>query len=114
MKLILTLTAALVVASPVFAQGNSMGNMGGMSGMQGMNGGSMAMAAGEGVVKAVDPSAGTVTIDHGPIAAFKAPAGTSVYKATSHLLQGVSVEEKVTFQLMQMGGSTTLTAIHAR
>ncbi len=112
MKLVLAVAAALAVASPVLAQG---GDSGSMSSMQGMGSGSMVMAAGEGVVKAVDPAAATVTIDHGPIPAFKAAAGASVYKATPpSLLRGVSVGQTVTFQLMQMGDSTTLTAIHAK
>lgn len=85
--------------------------MQGMS-MQGMDQGAMVMADGEGVVKAVDPNAGSVTIQHGPIAALKWPAMTMTFKASNPaLLQNVSAGQSVRFKLMQMGGEVTLTAI---
>ena len=72
MKLILAAAVALAVATPALAQ--SGGDMNNMSGMTGTDQSSMTMADGAGVVKAVDPQAGTVTIQHGPIAALKWPA----------------------------------------
>lgn len=122
MKLLLAATVAVALASPAFAQSNGsmqgmsgMSNMQGMQGMQGMDHGSMVMAEGEGTVKSLDPKAGTVTIRHGPIAALKWPAMTMTFKASNPaLLQGVSVGDSVKFQLMQMGGAITLTAIQAK
>lgn len=113
MKLLLAATVAVALASPAFAQSN--GSMQGMQGMQGMDHGSMVMAEGEGTVKSLDPKAGTVTIQHGPIAALNWPAMTMTFKASNPaLLQGVSVGESVKFQLMQMGGAITLMAIQAK
>ena len=125
MKLLLAAAAVMIVASPALAQGgNTMGGMSGMqgmsgtqgmSGMQGMGQGSMMMARGDGVITAVDPKAGTVTIRHGAIAALKLPTGTDTYKASApSVLQGVTAGENVAFQLMQLGGSITVTAIHPK
>jgi Cu(I)/Ag(I) efflux system protein CusF len=72
MKLMLVAMATVALASSAFAQaGDNMQGMSGMSNIQGMDHGSMVMADGEGVVKAIDPKAGTATIQHGPIAALK-------------------------------------------
>jgi Cu(I)/Ag(I) efflux system protein CusF len=116
MKLLLTAAMALVVAAPAFAQpAGGMNNMPGMAGAQGADHSSMTMAAGTGVVTAVDAKAGTVTIHHGPIAKLSWPAMTMAFKASpSTLMQGVKVGQSVTFTLMQIGGATTLTAIQAK
>ena len=98
---------AITVAGPALAQGG-----GDMKGMAGMTRSSMTTADGQGVVKAIDAKAGTVTIQHGPIAALKWPAMTMAFKADPpSLLGSVSVGQTVFFQLMQMGGSTTVTSI---
>src|SRR3546814_16597216 len=47
--------------------------------------GSAKMAKGAGTVTAVDKSAGTITLDHGPIAEADWPAMTMAYKATPEL-----------------------------
>jgi Cu(I)/Ag(I) efflux system protein CusF len=113
MKLMLVATVAVAFAVPAFAQ--STGNMQDMSRTPDMDQGSMVMAVGEGTVKAVDPNAGAVTIQHGPVAALKWPAMTMTFKASNpELLQGVSIGEAVKFQLMQMGGAITLTAIQPK
>ena len=116
MKLILTATLALAVAAPAFAQpAADMKAMPGMSGAQGADHSSMTMADGAGVVTAVDAKAGTVTIHHGPIAKLSWPAMTMAFKASPPtLLQGLKAGQSVTFTLMQMGGSTTLTAIQPK
>ena len=75
----------------------------------------MTMADGEGVVKAVDAKAGTVTLQHGPIPALKWPAMTMPFKATPpSILRTVKVGQAVRFKLMQMNGATTLTAIQPK
>jgi Cu(I)/Ag(I) efflux system protein CusF len=90
-----------------------MQNMPGMSSPQGQ--GSMVMADGEGVVTAIDAKAGAVTLHHGPIAALGWPAMTMPFKAAPpSILNGIKVGQKVTFKLMQMGGSSTVTAIQPR
>jgi Cu(I)/Ag(I) efflux system protein CusF len=110
MKPMLVAMAAAAVASPAFAQAG--GGMQAMSGMQGMDQGAMIMADGEGTVKALDLQAGTVTIQHGAIAALKWPAMTMTFKAANPgLLRGVRVGQTARFRLMQMGGAISLTAI---
>lgn len=75
----------------------------------------MVMADGEGVVKAVDAKAGTVTIQHAPIAALKWPAMTMPFKATPpSILQTVKSGQVVRFKLMQMSGATTVTEIQPK
>jgi Cu(I)/Ag(I) efflux system protein CusF len=116
MKLVLTAAVALALAAPAFAQpAGSMNNMPGMAGAQGADHSSMTMANGAGVVTALDAKAGTVTIHHGPISKLSWPAMTMTFTASPPaLLQGVKVGQSVTFTLMQMGGSTTLTAIQPK
>lgn len=113
MKLLFAAALALSLAAPAFAQpASDMKNMPGMSGAQGSDHSSMTMADGAGVVTAVDGKAGTVTIHHGPIPKLSWPAMTMAFKASPPtLLQGVKAGQSVTFTLMQMDGSTTLTAI---
>jgi len=110
MKFLLTVALALAVAAPAFAE-----PAGAMSNTNGVDRSGMTTAEGLGVVKAVDAKAGTVTIQHGPIAALKWPAMTMAFKANPRsLLQGVSVGQSVKFTLMQMGGATQLTAIQPK
>lgn len=57
-------------------------------------------AQGVGVIKAVDPQAGTVVIAHEPIKAFDWPSMTMKFKvADPALLKGVAVGNKVNFTL---------------
>lgn len=115
MKLFLAAVVALALAAPAFA--DPAGNMANMPGMSAAQGGdhSMTMADGAGVVKAVDPRKGTVTIQHGPIAALSWPAMTMAFKASSpSLLKGVGVGESVKFQLMKTAAGIQLTAIQPK
>src|SRR3546814_4017790 len=61
--------------------------------------GSAKMAKGAGTVTAVDKSAGTITLDHGPIAEADWPAMTMAFKAKPDLLDSVKVGDKVAFDL---------------
>lgn len=54
-------------------------------------------AQGTGVIKKLDAKAGSVTLQHGPIAALKWPAMTMAFKADPGLLKGFKVGQKVTF-----------------
>ena len=91
---------------------------GAMSGMDNMSGdmGNMAMPAaktakGTGTVKAIDKAAGTITLDHGPIAEANWPAMTMAFKAAPGLLGSVEVGDKVAFDLALKDGSGEVTAI---
>lgn len=91
---------------------------GAMSGMDNMSGdmGNMAMPAaktakGTATVKAIDKAAGTITLDHGPIAEANWPAMTMAFKAAPGLLDSVAVGDKVAFDLALKDGSGEVTAI---
>lgn len=69
-------------------------------------------ASGSGEVEAVDPGAGTVTINHGPIEALKWPAMTMTFAASGEDLSAIKPGDKVTFELRQTGAmEATVTAI---
>lgn len=91
---------------------------GGMAGMGNMSGdiGNMTMpmaktAHGTGTVKAIDKAAGTITLDHGPIAEANWPAMTMAFKAAPDLLDSVAVADKVAFDLKLEGNAGEVTAI---
>lgn len=68
-------------------------------------------ASGTGTVTAIDKAGGTITLDHGPIAAANWPAMTMAFKASPTLLDSVAVGDEVTFDLKLEGGSGEVTAI---
>ena len=69
------------------------------------------MAKGTGTVTAIDATAGTVTIAHGPIPEANWPAMTMAFKAAPMLAQSVKVGEKVAFDLKLENGGGEVTAI---
>lgn len=70
------------------------------------------MARGAGTVTAIDKAAGTITLDHGPIADANWPAMEMAFKASpATLLDTVKVGDKVTFELKMAGGTGEVTAI---
>lgn len=101
MKIILATAAVLAISGPALAQAqHDMGAMQGMGPMPGMDHGAMAAGAqGVGVVKKLDPLGGSVTLQHGPIAALKWPAMTMAFKVDPSLLKTVKVGQKVNFTI---------------
>lgn len=72
-------------------------------------------AEGKGVVTAIDLKTGSITIKHEPIASLKWPAMTMTFKAESAaLLDGITVGEKVDFELTSHLGKPIITAIRPR
>ena len=66
-----------------------------------------------GVIKAIDVKAGTLTLQHGPIPGVGWPAMTMTFKAASaSLLTGLKVGETVAFDCVVSGGSAVVTAAH--
>ena len=73
------------------------------------------MGKGTGTVTAIDKTAGTITLDHGPIDAVKWPAMTMEFKAApATLLDTVKVGDKVSFEMKVTDGTGEVTAIQAR
>jgi Cu(I)/Ag(I) efflux system protein CusF len=72
-------------------------------------------AKGTGVVTAVDKTAGTITLDHGPIPKAGWPAMTMAFKASpASLLDQVKVGDHVAFDLRLKDGSGEVTAVSKR
>lgn len=104
MKTTLALLGAVLLglAAPAFAQPPS--------GMHGMP--MHESAQGTGVIRAIDPAKGTVTIQHQAIASIHWPAMTMTFTADPpSLLRSVKVGEKVNFILHPNGMHSTVTAI---
>ena len=76
-----------------------------------MDMGAATTAKGAGVVTAIDKTAGTITLDHGPIAEAKWPAMTMAFKTAPDLVQSVKPGDKVAFDLTLKDGSGEITAI---
>ncbi|EQB11712.1 copper-binding protein [Sphingobium lactosutens] len=86
--------------------------MGGNGSAMPMDGEHMAgMASGTGVITAVDPKDGTVTINHGPIPAANWPAMTMMFDADPRMLEGMMPGDKVSFDLKLEDGGGEVTAI---
>ncbi|MGW8205236.1 copper-binding protein (plasmid) [Sphingomonas bisphenolicum] len=93
-------------AAPAAAMSGDMGNM------------AMAPAAtapikakGHGKVTAIDKTAGTITLDHGPIPEAKWPAMTMTFKAAPAVTGAAKVGEKVDFDVTLTGSAGEVTAI---
>jgi Cu/Ag efflux protein CusF len=66
----------------------------------------------EAVVRKVDPSAGKITLRHGPIANLDMPPMTMVFQVSEPALLGnVKVGDTVRFSAEKIGGAYTVTAI---
>ncbi|MGA0607180.1 copper-binding protein [Phenylobacterium sp. VNQ135] len=90
MKFAAGLAASLALAGAAHAQSHD----------HGVHAASAAKPAqGQGVVKAIDLRAGSVTIAHGPIKALNWGAMTMAFKADPAVLKGVAAGDKVTFTL---------------
>ncbi|KAF0183400.1 MAG: copper-binding protein [Hyphomonadaceae bacterium] len=70
-------------------------------------------AEGDGVVAAVNATAGTITVRHGPIAALRWPAMTMTFPVRSaSMLTGVAVGARVHFTLMNHEGRPMVSELH--
>jgi len=101
-----TETAATPAPAPAAAPAAPASDMGGMAMAPGEK-----MAKGTGTVTAVDATAGTVTIDHGPIPEANWPAMTMGFKASADIAKSVKVGDKVDFDLKVKDGAGEITAM---
>ena len=105
----LLLPLALFVASPVLAQSGAAAGMTGMTSSRSLTG---ETGHGVGVIKRLDLARGTLTLHHGPIAAFGWPAMTMTFAARPPaLLKGLRVGQSIAFDARRDGGSAQITAI---
>ena len=108
--LISAFTGTLMLASS-FAMAQAMvPNMAGMPGMA--HDTKAAEAHGVGVVKAIDTTQGTITLQHQAIPSIDWPAMTMPFKVASpDLLKDAKVGDKVQFTVRQAGKDTVVTSI---
>jgi Cu(I)/Ag(I) efflux system periplasmic protein CusF len=99
-------TAETNTAAPAAATDTMGGDMGNMAMAPGAK-----MAKGTGKVTALDKAAGTITLDHGPIAEANWPAMTMAFKAAPALIDSVKVGDEVSFDLKLEGSGGEVTAI---
>lgn len=113
----LTAACGKKAETPVAAETNQAAPAATMSGDMG----NMAMAPaataaikakGHGTVTAIDKTAGTITLDHGPIPEAKWPAMTMAFKAAPAITDATKVGDKVDFDLTLTGNAGEVTAIH--
>ena len=69
------------------------------------------MSGDMGTVTAIDKSAGSITLDHGPIPEADWPSMTMAFKAKPELLDSVKVGDRVVFDLTLKDGSGEVTAL---
>lgn len=66
---------------------------------------------GTGVITAVDPGAGTVTVEHGPIPGVGWPAMTMRFTASPAIVEAASPGERIAFDVSVRDGVNEITAI---
>ncbi len=109
--LVTSMMVALMAGTPALAA--DMGDMK-MNTSSGMQGDGMHQAVqGTGVVKAIDPNKGTITISHEAIPALKWPAMTMPFKIDKQLASTVKPGQRVTFELVANGMGGTITKVTA-
>lgn len=110
----LTAACGKKAETPVAAETNQAAPAAAMSGDMG----NMAPAAtapikakGHGKVTAIDKTAGTITLDHGPIPEAKWPAMTMAFKAAPAITDAAKVGDTVDFDVTLTGSAGEVTAI---
>lgn len=69
------------------------------------------MAKGNGTVTAIDPAAGKITLNHGPIAELEWPAMEMGFAAAPGVMKDIKVGDKVRFEIEWDGKAGIITAI---
>ena len=103
MKILFPILAGLLAASPALAQDHS---------HAGHAAKATVSAVGHGQIRKLDPKAGTLTLQHAPIAALNWPSMTMAFVADPALLTGLKTGQKVVFTV-QPAGTPVITAIKA-
>lgn len=109
-KTVLALSLSMI-ASAAFAQAGH--DMSHMNHMAPATADAAAPAQGEGTIRKIDAKAGTLTLQHAPIAALNWPSMTMPFKASPELLKGFKVGQKVSFSVVA-GSPPEVTAMSAQ
>jgi len=112
---IIALTGILLSTTVALADdmGGGMGDMNGMSNMSsGADSAQASVGHGKGIIKSLDPKAGTVTITHGPIKEFGWSGMTMAFSVKQRsLLSSLKKGEHVRFDVIQDNGAAVITKI---
>lgn len=82
-----------------------------------MNGDDMPMtgdvrtASGEGTVTAIDAAAGTITLDHGPVAAMGWPSMTMAFDIAPEVRDQIAIGDKVAFEFEASDAGNRITSL---
>lgn len=106
MRTMIACIAALALAASASAQA--------MKNMPGMSNAAVKTGKGVGVITALDPKAGSVTIKHDPIPAVGWPAMTMTFRSAPALLRTVRAGQTVAFDVRTRGTTAEATAIKRR
>lgn len=102
-----TLLAAVFAATPALAA-----DMGSMSGHDHAAKGAASQSAKTvGVVKAIDPAKGSVTISHEAIPSLNWPAMKMGFKVTPEMSSGLKVGQNIEFEFVMQGRDAVITKI---
>lgn len=82
--------------------------------MPGVSAAAVKTGKGVGVVTALDPKAGKVTIKHGPIPALGWPGMTMTFRAAPALLRTTRIGQTVAFDVRMRGTNAEVTAVMRR
>src|SRR5688572_13381785 len=108
----LLLVLTLSVAAPAVSHAESNMDMKGMDMGKKPAAGAQATHKATGVVKKVDPKAGTVTLDHEPVKSLKWSAMTMAFQVKDKtLLDKLTVNKKVEFEFVQQGKNYVITGV---
>jgi Cu/Ag efflux protein CusF len=113
MKQSIALSLALVLSLAVSAASHAQsGDMKDMDMAKKPAAGAQAAHKATGVVKKVDPKAGTVTLAHDPVKSLKWPAMTMGFQVKDKtLLSKLAVDKKVEFEFVQQGKDYVITSV---
>jgi len=65
-----------------------------------------------GVVKAIDPASGTVTLAHGPVESLRWPARTTSFQVRDKtLFAKLTIDKKIEFEFKKQGASYVITGV---
>lgn len=99
-------------AEPMAGAGEMpMAGSGGMAKMPMASESGAKTGTGTGRVTAVDPAAGSITIDHGPISDIGWPAMAMTFTSTPTVLRSVSTGDRVSFDVSVNGRVNEVTAV---
>ena len=73
--------------------------------------GAVRTASGEGTVTAIDAAVGTITLDHGPVAAMDWPSMTMAFDIAPEVRDQIAIGDKVAFEFEASDAGNRITSL---